>query len=318
MRKLYTFAFVILFFTGNSQTYYQLSGGAFTQNWTDKNLISVNDDWNGVPSIIGYRGDNLTVATGVDPRTVLAEFSGSSVIDVNANITDLTFATGGIIELDISNPTIAFQGSGTADAPSIVLYMNTTGVNNVRIRYNLRDMDGGADDAVQSVALQYRIGTTGDFINVADGYVADASQGGTATLVTAVNVLLPSACDNQSQLQIRIITTNAAGNDELIGIDDIEVVQDAPSSINNIIRNPNYVRISGNPSSVINIQFNEAINSDVQTIFFDAAGQMVLQKRLGRITEGQVERISLAHLPKGLYILSIKSKDGTFTAKVVN
>ncbi|MBS4064614.1 MAG: T9SS type A sorting domain-containing protein, partial [Chitinophagaceae bacterium] len=134
----------------------------------------------------------------------------------------------------------------------------------------------------------------------------------------AVNVLLPAACDNQAQLQIRIMTTNAINNDELIGIDDIEVSQDAAASVNDIIRDPNYVRISGNPSSVINIQFNKTISSEVQTLLFDAGGKLVLQKRLGRITEGQVEQISLGHLPKGLYMLSIKSKDGTFTTRVVN
>ncbi len=29
----------------------------FAQNWSNTNLITVSDDWSGVPGIIGYRGD---------------------------------------------------------------------------------------------------------------------------------------------------------------------------------------------------------------------------------------------------------------------
>lgn len=104
------------------------------------------------------------------------------------------------------------------------MYINSTGVSGIRLRFNARDIDGSSDNAAQSIAVQYRIGTSGSFINVPAGYIADASTGPSlATLVTPVDVTLPGAADNQAQLQIRIITTNAAGNDEWIGIDDIEV-----------------------------------------------------------------------------------------------
>ena len=43
----------------------------FSQDWTNAGLITINDDWSGVPSIIGYRGDGLTISAGVDPQTIL-------------------------------------------------------------------------------------------------------------------------------------------------------------------------------------------------------------------------------------------------------
>ena len=103
--------------------------------------------------------------------------------------------------------------------------MNTTGVSGIRVRYNIRDIDvSAADDAIQQVALQYRIGNTGNFTNIPTAYVADATTGpGIVTLVTPVDITLPAACDNQAQLEIRIITTNAVGNDEWVGIDDIDI-----------------------------------------------------------------------------------------------
>jgi uncharacterized protein len=59
-------------------------GLPFSQNWSNAGLILTSDDWSGVPGVIGYRGDALTAATGVDPQTVVADGSATPV-DVNAN-----------------------------------------------------------------------------------------------------------------------------------------------------------------------------------------------------------------------------------------
>jgi predicted extracellular nuclease len=202
----------------------------FTQNWTNTGLITVNNDWSGVPGIIGYRGDDFgtgvtTSTTGVDPQTVTADLSGTPV-NVIANQSDTTLNTGALAEFDgLANPTVAFQGSGTADAPNLVITINTTGQSNVNVAYNLRDIDGSnTDNAVQPVALQYRVGSSGPYTNVPAGFVADATTGpNLATLVTPVSVTLPAAVNNQPLVQVRIITTNAVSNDEWVGIDDINI-----------------------------------------------------------------------------------------------
>lgn len=193
----------------------------YTQNWTT-NLITANDDWSPVNGVIGYLGDiTSTTQANIDARTIIQPFS---TVDVIANLANATSTTGGVGEFDgIANPTIGFQGSGTADAPNIVLYLNTTGQNNVRVAFNARDIDDTADDAVQQINVQYRIGSTGDFINVPGGYIADATTGGQATLVTPVSVTLPVAANNQPVVEVRIMTANAGGSDEWVGIDDIVV-----------------------------------------------------------------------------------------------
>ncbi len=195
----------------------------FAQNWTNTSLITTSDDWSGVTGITGYRGDNLTSATGVDPQTVLADDT-APVVDVNANRTDPdTFTTGGVTEFELTDPAVALAGSGTADAPYLLIYLNTTGYQNIVVSYLLRDLDGSADDATQQVALHYRVGTSGSFTNVPGAYVADATEPNTASLETPVNVTLPAAVNNQAQVQLRIMTTNAGGNDEWVGVDDISV-----------------------------------------------------------------------------------------------
>ena len=180
-----------------------------------------------MPSIVGYRGDDLTSATGVDPRTLTGD--GTIVIDVNANQTNPnTFTTGGVTEFAIANATIALTGSGIANAPSVVLYMDAIGRKNVRLELDVRDLDASTDNSIQQFNIQYRIGESGAWTNVTDGYVADATTGPSlATLVTHVAVDLPAAANGQGQLQIRMMTTNAAGNDEWIGLDNIVVTSDA-------------------------------------------------------------------------------------------
>ena len=206
-----------------SATYWNLAGSDFFQDWSDTSLISTSDDWSGVPSIVGFRGDGLTSGTGTDPRGITG--SGTPVIDVNANQTNPnTFATGGVTEFQIANPVVGLTGSGTATAPYLALYLDATGRQNVTVSFNLRDLDGSVDNAVQPIAVQYRLSDTGPWVNVPGGYVADATGGPSqAGLVTPVSVTLPSDANNAATLQVRIMTTNAVGNDEWVGVDDIRV-----------------------------------------------------------------------------------------------
>lgn len=209
--------------------YHSLAGGNLAQDWSNTSLITADDDWSNVPSIVGYRGDELTGATGTNPGSITGT---SAVVDVIANQATTGSSSGGVAEFEITDPTIGLQGSGTADAPHIVLYLDSTGRQDVQVSYRVRDLDA-VDNAAQQVALQYRIGGTGDWINVPAAFVNDATAGpsllGPDTLVTAV---LPADANNQPRLEVRIITTNAVGSDEWVGIDDIVVSsQVGPASL---------------------------------------------------------------------------------------
>lgn len=211
-----------------SSARFQLSSGNFVQNWTDAGLITANNNWANVPSIIGYLGDDpSSTTTGVDPRNLTSATLGLTQ-NVTANSTSLNPSGGGVYEVSgtgIANPTIALNGSGTADFPHIVVYLDSTGRENVRFQANIRDLDS-TDNAIQQVAVQYRIGG-GPWQNVTGGYIADATDAG-ATKVTAIDVTLPADANNAGDLEVRVLTTNAVGNDELVGIDDI-VISSAPA-----------------------------------------------------------------------------------------
>lgn len=205
----------------------------FSQDWSNIALITANDDWSGVPSITGYRGDGLTSLIGADPQTIIAGDDALPVADVNVNnTTPNTFATGGVTEFHLADPVIALQGSGTADAPYIKIFLDTTNTNQIQVAYDVRDIDGSTDNAVQQVALHYRVGSSGNFTNLAGGYIADATSGSAATLVTHISVALPSAAENQPHVELRIMTANATGNDEWVGIDNISITANhAPTGV---------------------------------------------------------------------------------------
>jgi predicted extracellular nuclease len=215
----------------DGNAYFSLASGNFSQDWSNTNLIAQNDDWSGVPHIVGYLGNYTGDSpTGVDARTLTAA-STLGEVDVIANQNTTGSSSGGVAEFQIANPTIGIQGSGTADAPSIVLYMDASGRTDIRLQANLRDLDGSTDNAQQQIAVQYRTDPAGDWVNAPGGYFADVTTAGSATQVTALDITLPADANNAPRLEIRILTTNAAGSDEWVGIDDIVVssAQGAPS-----------------------------------------------------------------------------------------
>lgn len=274
----------------------------FSQDWSNIGLITMDDDWSGVPGIIGYRGDDpASSPTNVDPQTILMDLS-TTPVDVNANRDNPdTFSSGGVTEFEIANPVVALQGSGTADAPHLVIRVNTTGAIAVRVQYLVRDVDGSADDAVQQVNLQYRVGTTGDYTNVVGGYIADATTGGTATQTTPVDVTLPADTFNQPSVDIRIMTTNAAGSDEWVGIDDILItgvttaVGASPdaSGLALAVANPLQGRTT--------VAYTTPESTDVSLVLFDVTGRRVATLAAA----GGQAALDASALPAGVYVLRL-------------
>jgi endonuclease/exonuclease/phosphatase family metal-dependent hydrolase len=203
-----------------STQYWNLGAGDLFQDWSDASLISQDDDWSRVPSIMGFRGDDLTTRTGTDPRTITGS---SDVVDVIADQTNTAITNGGIAEFQIANPVVALQGSGTADAPYLAFYLDASARSEVRFTATVRDIDGTADNAVQQVAVQYRLSDTAAWIDLPSAYIADATTGGTATQESKIDVTLPQAANGVATLQVRVMTTNAVGSDEWVGIDDIRI-----------------------------------------------------------------------------------------------
>lgn len=114
-------------------------------------------------------------------------------------------------------------------AAFVIISLDTRGRFNIPVSFNIRDLDNSANNAIQRVATQYRIGNSGDFANISGGFVPDATSTGTNTQVTPVALTLPVDASNKPLIQIRIITADAARGvgvgtaNEWVGIDDISI-----------------------------------------------------------------------------------------------
>ena len=209
-----------------SMSYFRLSTGDLTQNWSNSGLIAGNDDWSLVPSITGYLGDDAsTTAADRNAGGVTIDFT---TIDVIANQTNPNITNGGVAEFELADPTVALQGSGTADNPNLVIYLDATDRQDVTLSFNARDIDASGDNAAQQVAVQYRLSSTGAWVNLPAAYIADATTGpNLAAQVTPVTVTLPDEANGVATVEVRILTSNAGSNDEWVGIDDISVTSEA-------------------------------------------------------------------------------------------
>lgn len=200
----------------------------FVQDWSNAALVTQENDWDQVPGFVGYRGDKLAAKPGGNPQSITADGNATPVNVLANQKSPNSLRTGGVAEFDgIPNPTIALKGSATAAAPMLVLNLETKGKHNIAVGYKLRDLDGSANNAVQPIALQYRVATNSAYVDVPAAYAPDATTGpGVATLVTPIVVVLPADANDQPLVQVRWVTANAEGNDEWVGIDDIAVIGD--------------------------------------------------------------------------------------------
>jgi hypothetical protein len=282
---------LILKGVGMTSTRFRLADGTFRQDWSSA-VITANNDWSQVASIMGYRGDDVVTSTGVDPRTITGANTSEVVLNVVANLANPSAGnlSGGVLDLDgIADRTIGLNGSGTADAPSIVAYFDATGVEDIRFQCTIRDLDASADNAVQQVAVQCRVGG-GGWTNI--GYFGDVTTGGTATQTTAVDLILPALANNASDVQVRVITTNAAGSDETIGIDDIVVSSQplaadvtAPTLAAFNPTDPDDEAVAVDPAGNIVLRFSEAVQAGSGSFTLSNGGSDI---RVFDITNPQV------------------------------
>ena len=102
--------------------------------------------------------------------------------------------------------------------------LDTTARTDVSVTYNLRDID--EYDRQRSPADRTPISCGNDrHLDQPPGRIRSGrdDRPELATLVTPVNVTLPATVNDKPLVQVRMITTNATGADEWVGVDDIAV-----------------------------------------------------------------------------------------------
>jgi hypothetical protein len=177
----------------------------------------------------GWQGWNL--GSGVTSSFRLTP----PIADESLNATSTASSTAGGVHN--FNDKIGLLATGTKD-PAIVLAISTLGEYNVRVAFEVMTMrnnyDGANQTRINEVILQYRIGTSGNFINLL-GLEYQNNQEKQTTGIAPQNlqlrgVFLPESCDNQPVVQLRWLVRDlgGSGNRQSFAIDNIVVCANAP------------------------------------------------------------------------------------------
>lgn len=171
---------------------------------------------------------NLAAYTGATAPTgmVLHRFAAIPTLRIlTPGTNDLGYAggTAGGWKDEATNG-VSMLASGSAQAGAWVIAVNTTGKTNIQVQWTVRLLLQQASRD-NSVALQYRVGTTGNFTDIgttttysSTGQVVNHSQSFSETL--------PALAENQAVVQIRWIyweSAGASGSRDRIALDDISI-----------------------------------------------------------------------------------------------
>jgi VCBS repeat-containing protein len=206
-------------------TKYSLSNN-YLQDWSTP---SAPTGWADFGNVEGFLSGDVTSSTTNNPSTYLADFNTASFTAASSTGSASAaafFYNGGNATVG-NNPTAALQAGNAADYAAMVFYFDSTGRQNITFSAIIRDIDI-TDNTAQPVAVQYRTSATGAWTLIDGSYVADVTSNSPAVgTETTISVVLPALANNQGELQIRVITANQPGNDEMIGVDHIQVTSTA-------------------------------------------------------------------------------------------
>lgn len=124
---------------------------------------------------------------------------------------------------------LSILASGSQSAGALIIALNTTGSTNIDIQWTARLILQQASWD-NNIALQYRIGTSGNFIDI--GTTSTFSTAGQAAGYAQTYLeTLPAAAENQPVVQVRFIywaNAGGSGSRDRIALDDISIGGAAP------------------------------------------------------------------------------------------
>ncbi|WP_026110210.1 choice-of-anchor J domain-containing protein [Flavobacterium sp. WG21] len=242
MKKLY-FSRQLLAFLCFSGCF---SGAVLAQTMPPVQSIPYKQNFDGLPAaadtyvdIPGFQG---WTANGGNQNTAVwnTGLTGDRALVKNSNS---NVNSGGIHNYDDK---IGFLNSTSGDF-AIGFAFSSLGSQTVNVYYDamiIRNLyDGGSNNRLQEMALQYRVGTTGAFTTLSPAYSNNSTTLQTVAAVitpldlrtTRIKVTLPANCDNQPIVQIRWIArliSGSVGSRQSFAIDNIDINADHTAPVN--------------------------------------------------------------------------------------
>jgi hypothetical protein len=169
--------------------------------------------------LAGWQGWTITGSTSTAFPTAVPTANKAQTTGSNGSNTNGVFDFSGKIGLLNSSTTMN----------SFCLSISTAGYTAVQVSYLAATQRTQLIDRVGAIGLQYRIGTTGTFMDVGTAYqnintVSNLTGTGSINPST-ITVNLPASCDNLSEVQLRWVYKDVSGTGgrPSFSIDDVSV-----------------------------------------------------------------------------------------------
>ncbi len=320
--KLLLPAFLLLV-TISAQAQVSLTTSPYTQNFDNLGTAGLPAGFFVKKSVIDATplGLDTILNTGVTPpwRSTSRGFknfaSATGVTD--AAIDSATQSAITNRALGVRQTSTSGWDPGTAFAFQVT---NTTGKFSFQLSFKLQSLDP-TSPRKSTWIVDYGFGATPATFTAVTTSPAVLETGSSTFSNTSVTVDFGNALNDQSgPVWIRVRTSpgsTGSGNRASSAIDDWSLSWSTTSAARDIIRDNNYIKLSGQLSSGMNVTFNKTIPGTLKMQLTNMSGQLIWQKQLNRAIQGQVESIvPSAAIPNGIYMLSITSKEGTYTRQI--
>ncbi len=158
---------------------------------------------------------------------------------------------------------IGILASGSQSAGALVVAINTTGKTGIQVSWLCRTILNQASRD-NSVALQYRVGTSGNFTDVGAATTYTSAGKTVPDVSPTFSETLPAAAENQPVVQVRWIyweSVSTSGSRDRIAIDDISITAgtSGPVAPAVAVTNPLGAAVNVSVSAPVTITFNQAV-----------------------------------------------------------
>ena len=280
MRKLFSLLLLAGFLTQ-----------ALAQTSPDARLLPYEQTFDGLATTstaypLGWQGWTIAGSLSTNFRTAAPTGDRPMVANGTAGST-----TGAVYNF---NGKIGFLNSGSTGDQSLALAINTTGQASVSVSYDvmtIRNPYGTTGNTrINELILQYRVGNSGTFTNLPGteykNNTVTQTLGTTPQNVQTKTIVLPTACENQSLVQIRWISREESGGGARpsFAVDNINIKGssgDFKAPVANTL-NPAQGATGIFPSAVPSIEFSEPVKA--------VAGKFMV---LNDLTKGMEQKIAV-------------------------
>ncbi|KUJ61781.1 endonuclease [Flavobacteriaceae bacterium CRH] len=234
--------------------FYCCSGNLFAQTMPEAKTLPYRQEFNdfGATYPNGIQGWNATTPTSLPTPST---FTTSGTIKSDQTLIasgSAASTTGGIYNF---TGKIGFLNGGGFLDQAIALAVNTTGSTGVQVEYDalvIRNPYQGTNTRLNEMALQYRVGVTGDFVTLSETLFQNNTTTRTSETVESQKdhkkIVLPAECDDKPVVQLRWITRqfSGSGSRPSFAIDNIDVRSDhtAPVTVTDYPKTDNVLSSS--------------------------------------------------------------------------